>query len=333
MKNLRLVEYAVALGRHRNFARAAESLRVTQPTFSRGIAALEKSIGARLFERSTRHVELTEIGQAFLERADSLLEQAARLRNLADSQGHSLTGQLIVGSGPFALEIGVLPAVARLAVLHPELRIRVIEGAWRELPGMLLMGSVDLLVIEASTFANDHRVDVELLPGHQGRVVCRPGHPLSRLPRVALEDLEPYPLVGISRTRDIRSRMGKTIRLLNVDHLTGDVLPHIATTSLHAMSEIVQRTDGVALCPRPALEADLRAGRLVLLETDIEVPSTEYGMVTLRGRSRSRALLAFMQTLREVEQELSVQQHAVTDRVRPRRRKRGSIVRRHASGR
>lgn len=302
MKDLRLVEYAVALGRHRNFARAAESLRVTQPTFSRGIAALEKSIGARLFERSTRHVEPTAIGQAFLERADALLEQAAMLRELADTQKPSLTGQLIIGSGPFALEISVLPAIARLMALHPKLRIRIVEGAWRQLPGMLLLGSVDVAVVEASTFASDHRVDLELLPRHQGCLMCRPGHPLSRLPCVTFEDLEHYPLVGISMTRDVRSRMGKTLRLLSVDHLTGDVLPQIATTSLRAMSEIVQRTDGVALSPRSALEADLRAGRLVLLETDFKIPSTAYGTATLRGRGQPRAVIEFMQILRELEQ-------------------------------
>jgi len=314
MKNLRLVEYAVALGRHRNFARAAESLRVTQPTFSRGIAALEKDVGARLFERSTRRVEPTAAGQTFLERADELLQQAARLSELSDLRGQSLTGQLVIGSGPFPLEISVLPAVARLAVQHPKLRIRIVEGAWRELPGMLLLGSVDVVVIETTTFANDNRANVELLPRHQGYLVCRSGHPLSRLPSVTLADLELYPLVGISMTRDIRQRLGKTIRLLHVDHLTGDVLPHIATTSVRAMSEIIQRTDGVALSLRAPLEADLQAGRLVLLETDIELPSSSYGMATLRGRSLSRAAHVFMQTLREVEEELTDQSN-----VRPTR--------------
>jgi DNA-binding transcriptional LysR family regulator len=305
MKDLRLVEYAVALGRHRSFARAAESLRVTQPTLSRGIATLEKSIGARLFERTTRRVVLTATGQAFIERAISLLEQAEKLSEVADPQAQSLTGQLIIGSGPFPLEISVLPAVARLAELHPNLRIRIIEGAWRELPGMLLLGSVDIAVVEATIFANDNRVDVDSLPRHQGHLVCRPGHPLSRLAHVTFEDLELYPLVGISMTRDVRSRLGKTIRLLTVDHLTGDVLPHVATTSLHALREIVQRTDGVALCPRVPLEADLEVGRLVLLKTNIDLPSTQYGMATLSGRTVSHAALAFKQTLRQVEQELA----------------------------
>jgi len=322
MKDLRLVEYAVALGRHQNFARAAESVRVTQPTFSRGIAALEKSIGARLFERTTRRVELTAVGQEFLERAGPLLEQAARLSEVADSQAQSLTGQVTIGSGPFPLEMSVLPAVARLAALHPKLRIRIIEGAWRELPGMLLLGSIDVAIVEVTTFTNDNRAEVESLPRHLAYLVCRSGHPLTRLPCVTLDDLALYPLVGITMARDVRQRLGSMFRLLNVDHLTGDILPHVATTSLHAMREIVQHTDGVGFCPRGPLEADLQAGRLVLLKTNIDLPSTAYGMATLLGRNLSHAALAFMQMMREVEQELKEQPDA-----RPTRRATGSAPR------
>ena len=50
--NIRLLEYVVALDEHRSFRRAAEAMRVTQPAFSRGVAALEASLGARLFDRS-----------------------------------------------------------------------------------------------------------------------------------------------------------------------------------------------------------------------------------------------------------------------------------------
>ena len=57
MNNLRLLEYALALDKHRSFHRAAQAVRVTQPTFSRGIAAFEATLGARLFDRSNRHVE------------------------------------------------------------------------------------------------------------------------------------------------------------------------------------------------------------------------------------------------------------------------------------
>lgn len=301
MKDLRLLEFAVSLGRHRNFAQAAQSLRVTQPTLSRGIATLEKSLGARLFDRTTRRVAPTSVGQAFLERAEMLLRESAQLRDWVSSQEGSYVGQLTIGSGPYPLEFSVLPAVARLIVQHPKLRIRVVESSWRELPAMLVRGDLDIAVVEGSVLADDDRVQVELLPPRRGVLVCRAGHPLLRQARVSPQDLKSYPLVGITMTRAVRARIGAIVSLGQVDRLTGDVAPVVATSSLCAMREVVRRTDGVAICPPSEVREDVRAGRLAILEADFDLPSTGYGMVTLRRRNLSLATRAFMEVMREIE--------------------------------
>jgi DNA-binding transcriptional LysR family regulator len=303
MKDLRLVEFAVALGRHRNFARAAKSMGVTQPTFSRGIAALEKGLGAHLFDRSTRRCEPTPIGKEFLERAELLLQDAVRLGELTRSGENSLVGRLVIGSGPYPLECGVLSAAARLAARHPRLRLQIVEGAWRELPDQLLLGSVDVVVVEASLFANDHRVQVELLPSHRGCLVCRPGHPLTRLPLVSIEHLEPYPLAGITLTREFALRVGKTSRKLQIDPRSGDLTPQIVTTSLHAMRQVVLQSDAVGVDLVSRMRDEGRADSLVKLNTDFVIPSTAYGTAMLRERTPSRAAVAFAQLLREIEQE------------------------------
>lgn len=303
MKDLRLLEFAIAVDRYRNFARAAESMRVTQPTLSRGIAALEARLGARLFDRSTRRVQPTPVGKEFLERAESLLQQAAQLNKLTERHGETLTGILAVGSGPYPLECSVLTAVTRLARLHPALRIRVTEGPWRDLPGALLAGLVDVVVMETMVLAGDHRLNVEPLPRHSGRLVCRVDHPLTKLKTVTHADLGPYPLVGVAMTREIAPTMGGSTRLLDVDYVSGDLVPYIVTTSLHAMIELVLHTDGVALYPASLLGRNERADRLVTLNTELDLPSTSYGIVTAKSRTPSLAALAFMQVLREVEHE------------------------------
>lgn len=304
MNSLRFVEFAVALARHRNFARAAESMRVTQPTFSRGIAALEKELGARLFDRSTRRVEPTSAGLVFLERADAILAEAARLSDSIRDHSQLMSGQLTIGAGPYPLELSVIPALVRLANQHPMLRIRLIEGPWREFLGKLLSGTADLIIMEASHLADDHRLQVEPLPGHSGVLVCRPGHPLAGRPKVSMAELDPYPLVGVPIAREIRRRIGHAPGRLDVDHLTGDVSPHITVTSIASMRRIVGSTDGIGICPLAQVQVDLDARRLVVLVADFDLPSTAYGIVWLRGRSVSPAALAFLQILREVEMEL-----------------------------
>lgn len=307
MKNLQLAEYAVTLGRHRHFARAARALGISQPTLSRGIARLERELGSLLFERTTRSVQPTSFGLEFLERAERLLQDAGALAELRATDDASLVGQLAVGSGPYAVEHRVLPAVARLAARHPRLKIRVIEGPWRNLPEMLLRGAVDLIVMYSRIFDTDQRVEVELLPTTPGRLVCRAGHPLTRLQRVSEADVDPYPLVGVPLSGVAPRMLGEALRpiasKLAVDPVTGDMVPTIAVTSLHAAREIIKRTDGIGLFAEPDYRDDVAMSRLVPLETEFALPSTAYAMVWLRDHRLSPPTLRFMEFMREVRSE------------------------------
>ena len=75
--NLRLLRHAHVLADLGSFARAARVLGITQPALSRSIKTLESRIGARLFERSTHGVQLTDAGQLFLANARELMARAA----------------------------------------------------------------------------------------------------------------------------------------------------------------------------------------------------------------------------------------------------------------
>ena len=77
MFDLRRLRHALALAEHRNFARAAAALHITQPALSRSIQALEDGLGVRLFDRSPRDVDPTAFGELVLRHARSL-ELSAR---------------------------------------------------------------------------------------------------------------------------------------------------------------------------------------------------------------------------------------------------------------
>jgi len=306
MIDLHLAQCATVLDKYRNFARAAVAMNVTQPTFSRKIAALEDSLGVRLFDRSSKHVAPTAEGQLFLERARALLADAERLREDLGDLGKLRSGELVVGTGPYSLEIGVIEAVARLAATSPGIRIEVIEAQWRELVPRLLSGEVGVVVGEISPMAAEPRIEVEALPVHRGVFYCRPGHPLAGHNDLGLEDLLQYPLVGIR----LPGRVGQLLlpgAAVVTDLLTGDMLPRITTTSIAAAREIVKRTNGIGIGAQE-IAADLRAGRLVALALQVPGLETRYGIARLRDRSASPAELTFMTLLREVEAEFAAAQ-------------------------
>src|SRR5213080_689107 len=76
--DLRLVRYFTVVAEHRHFGRAAEELRVAQPSLSRQIQRLEHDLGARLLDRTPQGTRLTEAGEVFLPQAKALLKSAAQ---------------------------------------------------------------------------------------------------------------------------------------------------------------------------------------------------------------------------------------------------------------
>jgi len=121
--DLRRLRYFVAVAEERSVGRAAERLRMAQPPLSVQIRKLESEIGAPLFHRGTRGMELTEAGQALLSRASGALALAAEGAEAARAVAAGRRGRLSVGY-MFVLAHAVLPK------LVPELR--------RSLPGVEL---------------------------------------------------------------------------------------------------------------------------------------------------------------------------------------------------
>jgi len=117
----------VALAEERHFGRAAQRLAMTQPPLSTAIQQLEASVGARLFERSSRGVALTAAGTALLPRARALLEQAAAAASEARDVGQGLAGQLRIGFAGTVLYRGLPEVLRRFGAAHPRLRLTLQE--------------------------------------------------------------------------------------------------------------------------------------------------------------------------------------------------------------
>jgi LysR family transcriptional regulator, glycine cleavage system transcriptional activator len=125
-----------AVSRHLSFTQAAEELALTQSAVSHQIRALEDHLGARLFQRRHRGIELTPDGQSFLEGAraglDSILLAGERIRNQ-----HRVGVLTVASPADFAIW-WLVPRLGRFAALHPEIEVRIatIDGRepdlWRD---------------------------------------------------------------------------------------------------------------------------------------------------------------------------------------------------------
>lgn len=123
--DLRQFRYYIAVAEQLSFTRAARQLRISQPTLSQQIRALERIVGTDLLARGTRGPTLTQAGLAFLNRARVAVREAQAAIEDARSASAGFTGQLNIACGPVA-EYCILQDVLTLAKKRsPKLRFRL----------------------------------------------------------------------------------------------------------------------------------------------------------------------------------------------------------------
>ncbi len=101
----------VALAEERHFGRAAEALGISAPTLTEQIQALERSVGTRLVDRSSRAVSLTAAGKSFRQEAEATLRHASEAKLAAQSAARGTSGKLEIGYMLITSVIGLVPSV------------------------------------------------------------------------------------------------------------------------------------------------------------------------------------------------------------------------------
>lgn len=137
----------MAVAQERNFRRAAEKCFVTQPALSLGIKKLEQELNVMIFERSRSDVTPTEIGAKIIEQASRILEEAAKIRQLAELGKNQLKGVLKLGMihsvGPYLLP-EIIPILRKTA---PDMPLEVEENLTANLEAQLRNGVIDVAII------------------------------------------------------------------------------------------------------------------------------------------------------------------------------------------
>ncbi|MFU3616934.1 LysR substrate-binding domain-containing protein [Pseudomonas paraeruginosa] len=175
---LRHLRYFIAVAEELHFGRAAERLGISQPPLSQQIQALEEEIGARLFERTNRRVELTDAGRLFLDESRQVLAQVDKAVLLARRAHLGELGELKIGftsSAPFTSTIPSSIHAFRKA--YPEVHLDLQEMSSRQVLRALLEESLQVGVIRPLALPDTvHAVELFREPLV---AVLRADHPLA----------------------------------------------------------------------------------------------------------------------------------------------------------
>lgn len=192
---VRRLRHFVAVADTLNFREAAERLHLTQPSITRSIAALERDLGVRLFDRDTTQVRLTPEGTRLLAGARDVVERVDALEATAKAMRNPRSEELRIGLYPSALAEMTNPVLVEFQRRYPqiELRVRYIDPSHGLQP--LFRREIDAAAIPAPTAGPGLRV-VPVF--HEPVDALLPAdHPLASSERVSVDDLldEPWTFI------------------------------------------------------------------------------------------------------------------------------------------
>jgi len=293
---VRQLEIFAAVADEASFTRAARRLFAAQSTVSSAVRALETELGTSLFERSTRSVALTPVGEAVLAEAREVLEAADRMHAAASPDPAELRGRVRVGLFN-NLDMLDLPAIfGRFHRDYPRvnLQLAVSPSGSAGLLDDVRRGRLDVAFIglSARELEGLHAID---LGETEFQVLLPADHRLARRADVALEELADEPFVdaplGFGNRIVLDRAYATTGRTRNIVAIVPDLTaipPYVAAgLGVAILPDITEFPDGIAVRPlRPRLPWSLSA-------------------VSLPAAVRSPAVVALLELLHEHEGALT----------------------------
>jgi DNA-binding transcriptional LysR family regulator len=191
------LRYFVAVAEELHFTRAAERLFVSQPALSKQIRALERQLGAPLFDRDRQGVALTGVGAALLPYAQRVLAEWDRAWTAVGTAKATQVSTLVVGMSTSPGRGGLLPAVrSRFTAAHPEAVLRLRQVSWEDPTAGLADGTSDVAYVWLP-LPEQERYDV-LVVAEEARLVALPdGHRFAARDAVDFADLLDEPFLAL----------------------------------------------------------------------------------------------------------------------------------------
>lgn len=264
----------MAISEEGSFTGAAERLVVAQPAVSHQVARLERRLGYRLFERTSRGAVPTEACARLLAPARSALEALAEVDALARRRA-STRPAVTLGAG-FGVDAAVVTEAARLALDHG-LRLTLIRAGSRELSQRLLDGELDLGLLSASVHRLDQGLRARWLPPVRVVGVVARADPLGD--RVPLSEVLARPVLLLGP----RSGLRDTVRRVAGEHAL-DVLAEVDDPGL--LLDLAASGAAVALVPRSLAEPATARPELRVVELTGS-PLQHHPALVWAGRTRS----------------------------------------------
>jgi DNA-binding transcriptional LysR family regulator len=289
---LRQVRAVIAVCEEGSFTRAAERENATQSGISQHVAAVERTLGVKLFERTAGGVTPTPAGLRYYKRCVEAVGTLEQAEEEARSLGGQVTGELRIGLMPTFTRAVLAPVLEDFVPRCPEVRLHIVEGYSGLLTEMVLDDELDFAVVPA--FEGTIGLTSRLLVRDREMLISGPKRGLPELEPVRLADIEPLKIV-IPGPDNIRRR--------NLDtYFQSHGVAVAAMLEMDAMIgtlEFVARSDWVTVLPSVISVNDIGGGELIVNPIAEPELSAEFVVIQPTRRVLSTQARLFLERFEE----------------------------------
>ncbi|MEM7775227.1 MAG: LysR family transcriptional regulator [Pseudomonadota bacterium] len=229
----------------RSFKSAAEDLSITQSALSRRLQKLEASLGAKLFDRTSRVVHLTPVGTDFLPTAKRMLFEFEHSLTEIRDRIEKRAGSVVVASNMTVANTALPECIARFHSEYPGISIRTMEDSTPAIVEAVVTGEADFGIASSS---ND-RPNIVFEPVITDPVVfvARSDHPLSKKKTVRWGDIEETEFIGMRRTSGTYHLLSTAMAEIGIQSK-----PQLRVAHATTLLGLIQAGLGVSALPRLA---------------------------------------------------------------------------------
>ena len=208
------MQYFLAVTREGNISAAAQSLNLSQPSLSRQLKDLEEELGAKLFIRGNRRIELTEEGLILRKRAGEIMQLVELTESEISEVKNNISGTLSIGAGESLSMHRITEVFRRLKENYPDIRLNVVSGDTEDLQDRLDRGLLDFALIFTDFDRNTYH-HLTLEEKEIFGVIMRRDDALAEKEYITVKDLYDKPLI-VSRANGLDIFSGSQARRLQV---------------------------------------------------------------------------------------------------------------------
>ncbi|MDP4156249.1 MAG: LysR family transcriptional regulator [Bacillota bacterium] len=240
----RQLGYFIEVAKQLSFSKAAEKLNVTQPTLSKMVKNLEEELDVLLFDRTTKHMELTDAGEIVFEEAQEIM---SLMNNLSDKLADRMKikkGHIKIGLPPVIGSLFFPNLIRDFRQYYPNIQLGLEEEGAKKVEKMIEEGTVDfgvaVLPVNQELFDSNPFVKSEL------KLIVDAGHPLA--------EAETIPLKRLKNESFLFMREGFALHDRIREHcIQAGFNPNVIYESSQwdFITEMVAKGNGVAILPEP----------------------------------------------------------------------------------